>query len=172
MASNTPKKNRTDQTAAEQRLSDGLNKHAQAIAPFVIAGVTVTPKDIITNLQTLIASANTVESTKEAWLNAVKADKDERAKLKAFVSSAKQALLLAFAGSIDTLEDFGLTPRKVAVRTPEQKAVAAAKGKATRVARHTLGTKQKTAITGTVPTTAPGTPAAAPVRSPGATHQS
>jgi hypothetical protein len=45
---------------------------------------TVTTKDIITNLQTLIASANTVESTRATWQNAVKADKDERAKLKAF----------------------------------------------------------------------------------------
>jgi hypothetical protein len=64
---------------------------------------TVTTKDIITNLRTLIASANTVESTRTTWQNAVKADKDERAKLKAFVSSVEQALLLAFAGSIETL---------------------------------------------------------------------
>src|SRR5580700_3853955 len=140
MASNTPKKNRTDQTAAEQKLSDGVNKHAQAIAPFVIAGATVTAKDIITNLQTLIASASTVEATKATWQDAVKADKDERAKLKAFVSSVKQALLLAVAGSIEALADFGLTPRKVRVQTPEKKAAAAAKGKATRAARHALGT--------------------------------
>jgi hypothetical protein len=166
MASNTPMKNRLDQVAAEQKLVDGLNKHAQAITSFVIAGATVTMKDIITNLQTLIASANTVESTRATWQNAVKADKDERAKLKAFVSSVKQALLLAFAGSIDALADFGLTPHKVAVRTPAQKIAAAAKAKATRAARHTAGTKQKKAIKGTVPTTAPGTPAAAPVPTP------
>jgi hypothetical protein len=35
MASNTPMKNRLDQVAAEQKLVDGLNKHAQAITSFV-----------------------------------------------------------------------------------------------------------------------------------------
>ena len=38
MASNTPKKNRTDQLASEQRLADGLNKDAQTITSIVIGG--------------------------------------------------------------------------------------------------------------------------------------
>ena len=180
MASNTPKKNRTDQMASEQKLSDGLNKHAQTITSIVIGGTAMTTKDIIATLQTLIASANTVQSAKATWQNTIKADQDERTKLKTFVSGLKQALLVAFAGSIDALADFGLTPRKVTVRTPEQKTAAAAKAKATRAARHTAGTKQKKAIKGTVPTTAPAAPTTAPVPVPspapapvqGATHQS
>jgi hypothetical protein len=39
MASNTPKKNRTDQLASEQRLADGLNKDAQTITSIVIGGI-------------------------------------------------------------------------------------------------------------------------------------
>jgi hypothetical protein len=184
MASNTPKKNRTDQIASEQKLSDGLNKHAQTITSIVIGGTAMTTKDIIATLQTLIASANTVQSAKATWQSTIKADQDERTKLKTFVSGLKQALLVAFAGSIDTLADFGLTARKVRVLTPEQKTAAAAKAKATRAARHTVGTKQKKAIKGTVPTTAPAAPTTAPMPTPapspapapapvqGATHQS
>jgi len=166
MASNEPKKNRQDQSAAEQKLIDGLNKHAQTITSLVIGGATMQTKDIITNLQALIASAGSVQSTRATWQSAVKTDRDERAKLKTFVSGLKQALLVAFAGSIDTLADFGLTARKVPVRTPEQKTAAAAKAKATRAARHTAGKKQKAAIKGTVPTTAPATPPAAPSPAP------
>jgi hypothetical protein len=161
MASNSPKKNRPEQSAAEQKLIDGFNKHAQTITSFVIAGATMQTKDIISNLQALIASATTVQTTRATWQSAVKADKGERTKLQTFVSGVKQALLVAFAGSIDTLADFGLTARKVAVRTPEEKLAAAAKAKATREARHTVGKKVKASIKGTVPTTAPATPPAA-----------
>jgi len=174
MASNTPKPNRTDQSAAEQKLIDGLNKHAQTITSFVIAGVTMPTKDIITNLQTLIDSAKSVQTTRATWQNTVKSDISERAKLKTFVSGLKQALLVAFAGSVDTLADFGLTGRKVRVVTPAEKTAAAIKAKATRAARHTVGKKVKAAIKGTVPTTVPAAPAApsaptlapAPVPSP------
>jgi hypothetical protein len=40
-----------------------------------------------------------------AWQSAVQADRDEHAKTKMFVSRLRQALQLAFAGSIDTLAD-------------------------------------------------------------------
>ena len=167
MAANTPKKNRPAQSASEQKLVDGLNKHAQTITSFVIGGVTMPTKDIITTLQTLITSANAVQSSKATWQNNVKTDIDERTKLKTFVSGLKQALLVAFAGSIDTLADFGLTGRQKPVRTPEEKLAAAAKAKATRAARHTMGPKQKAEITGTVPTPAPvTTPAPAPIPAP------
>src|SRR5258708_3906148 len=39
MAGNTPKKNRTEQTVAEQNLVDGLHKHASLITSLMIGGV-------------------------------------------------------------------------------------------------------------------------------------
>jgi hypothetical protein len=56
MGNNTPKKNRPDQVAAEQKLADGMNKHAATITSIVIAGATMTTKDILATLQTLINS--------------------------------------------------------------------------------------------------------------------
>jgi hypothetical protein len=165
---NTPKPNRTDQTAADQKLIDGLNKHASAITALVIAGVTMSPKDIIAVLQSRIATSTNANLTRAAFRAAASADQDERGKTKAFASRLRQALLVVFAGQVDTLADFGLTPRKVAVRTPEQKLAAAVKAKATRQARHTMGKVQKSKITGANPTGAPvGLPApAAPAAGP------
>jgi len=147
-------------------LIDGLNKHAQTIASLVIAGATMTTKDIIEHLQARIDSAKGAQTTRATWQNAVKSDKDERAKSRGLLSGVKQALLVAFAGQIDTLADFGLNPRKPRVLSPEQKTIAATKARATRAARHTMGKKQKAAVKGTVSPAAPApavTPAPAPV---------
>ncbi len=83
----------------------------------------------------------------------------------------KQTLLVFYAGQVQTLTDFGLTARKTPVVSPETMVAAAAKAKATRAARHTLGKKQKAKITGTVVTTAPAVPppATPPAAPPAAT---
>ena len=157
MSTNTRIKEQT----SDRKLIDGLNKH-QAIVPSVlIAGAPIKTVDVIATLQARLATANAAQSTRATWLNAVKADRDERAKTKTLLLALRQALQLMFSGSIDTLADFGLAPRKARVITPEKKAAAALKAKATREARHTMGKKQKSTIKGTVPQTAPATPPAA-----------
>ena len=116
MGTNTPKKNRNDQTAAEQTLIDGFNKHAATIPSIVIAGASDTTKDIVATLQSRIDSAKAALSTRATWQTAVQADRTMRDKTKTFVSGLKQALLVAFAGQIDTLADFGLTAAQTARR--------------------------------------------------------
>src|SRR5260370_27679020 len=163
MSTKTINANRLNRQAADQKLADGLTKHRQALAALMIGGASHTVDDILAILQTRLAAANAAQSTRATWQSAVKADRDERVKTKTFVSGLRQALQVAFAGSIDALADFGLAPRKQRVVTPEKKAPAAAKAKATRIARHTVGPKKKLAIKGTVPQAAPATsPAAAP----------
>jgi hypothetical protein len=171
MASNTPKKNQTDQTTADQKLIDGLTKHAATLSSIVIAGASTTTANIEAKLQARIAAIKTVQTTKATWQAAIVAQRTEQATTKTFVSGVKQALLVAFAGQVDALADFGLTARKVRVLTPEDKVAAAAKRLATRTARHTLGSKQKAAIKGTVAPTTPVTaapPAATPTATPAA----
>jgi hypothetical protein len=163
MGTNTPNTNRTDEITADQKLIDGLNKHATSIPGIVIAGASATTKDIVVTLQSRVDSARTVQSSRASWLAAVQTDRALRDKTKTYVSGLRQALLVAFAGQIDVLADFGLTPRKPRVVTPEEKVATAAKARATRVARHTMGKKQKAAIKGTV---APTEPAPAPAPSP------
>jgi hypothetical protein len=178
MGINTPKKNRIDQTTAEQTLVDGFNKHAAVIPSMVINGVMQTTKDIVATLQSRIDSARTALSTRATWQTAIRTDQALRDTTKTYVSGVKQGLLVAFAGQLDTLADFGLTARAKHVATPEEKIAAAAKAKATREARHTMGPKQKASIKGTVtptapvivappaPTPNPTTPPVTPVASP------
>jgi hypothetical protein len=145
------KTNRSQQQAGDQKLIDGLNKHAATIPFLVVGGASHPTADIIAAVQARLATAGAALSTRATWLSAVKADADERSKTKAFVSGVRQALQVAFAGSVDALADFGLKPRKPpAARTPEEKAAAAAKAKATRLARHTMGPQQKKGVKGAV----------------------
>jgi hypothetical protein len=160
--------NRTLQQDGDQKLIDGLNKHGQTIPSLMIAGTSHPTAAIIAVLHERIDSAKTVVSSRATWQTDVKADRDKRAQTKAFVSGLRQALQVAFAGSIDTLADFGLKPRKTRTpRTPEEKAAAAAKAKATRAARHTMGSKQKAKVKGAAPQAAPA-PAPSPTVAPSA----
>jgi hypothetical protein len=102
-------------------------------------------------VQGLVNSAKAVVASRAAWQAAVAADIAERAKQKTFMSGVRQSLFVAFGGAIDVLADFGLAPHKARrALTPEEKQVAAAKGQATRAARHTMGKKQKKAVKGNV----------------------
>jgi hypothetical protein len=150
MGSNTPKRNRNDQTTAERTLIGGLVKHATEIPSMVISGSFMTNKDLVATVQTRVDSAQAVLSTRASWLTAVQAERDERAGTKTYVSGLRQALLVAFGNQVDTLADFGLTARALHVRTPEERLAVAAKGAATRAARHTMGARQKKAIHGSV----------------------
>jgi len=158
MSTTNGSKARLTNQAADQKMIDGFNKHAQTVPSLLIAGTSFKPADIITVLQTRLSTANAAQSTRATWQNAVKADKDERAKTKTLVDGVRQALLVALSASIDALADFGLSPRKVRVLTPEQKAVAAAKAKATRKARGTMGKVQKKGVKGAVTATLVVTP--------------
>jgi hypothetical protein len=162
------KLNKVNQQAADQSLIDGFTKHAPTLTSFLVGGATIKASDVITALQARIAAANTTESTRATWQAAVKANTDERASTKTLVSSARQAVQMMFAGSIETLAEFGLKPRKARTApTPEQKVVAAAKAKATRAARHTMGTKQKASVKGTITTiVTPASPTASPPAAP------
>jgi hypothetical protein len=162
MGTNTPKNNRLDMTSSDQKLADGLGKHGSGIPTILIGGTPQAVTDIVATLQARINAAHAVLTSRATWQNAVVTDRAERMKTKAYVSGLKQALLVAFAGQVDVLADFGLTSRKPRVATPEAKVAAAAKAKATRAARHTMGKNQKAAIKGTLAAPAPVVSTAAP----------
>jgi hypothetical protein len=166
MATTADATNRPRQQADEQKMIDGFNKHGQTINTLLVRGTTYKPADIVIILQARLATAKAVDSARSTWQAAVAADRDERAKTKTFVSGIRQALLVAFADSIDVLADFGLSPRKKAVVSPETRAAAAVKAKATREARHTMGKKQKAKIKAAAPAPASAPAASAPTPAP------
>jgi hypothetical protein len=167
-AMSTKNINRNNQQISNQKLIVGLQKHEQSLPSLVIGGTSYKTSDVISVVQTLVNSAQTVVSSRATWQASIVADDNAQAKNKTFMSGLRQSLLVAFGGSVDVLADFGMTPHKTrAARTPEEKAEATAKAKATRAARHTMGKKQKAQIKGTVAspvsgdvTKTPATPAA------------
>jgi hypothetical protein len=168
MGTNTPKQNRTLETVADQRLIDGFIKHSSTISGIMIFGAVQSTQTITGTLQTRIDAAEKALSTKATWKTALDSERSVRVSTAAFVAAIRQGVLLAFAGQTDVLADFGLTARAKHVATPEELVARTAKAKATRVARHTLGPKQKAAIKGTVTPTAPA-PGAPPAGSGPAT---
>jgi hypothetical protein len=88
----------------------------------------------------------------KAWLQAVA---KERATTKAINTPLLEALRHYVAAVFGTNSDeylaFGFAPPKPRVKSPEAKVIGAAKMRATRKARHTMGRKQRLAITGAVP---------------------
>jgi hypothetical protein len=159
--------NRVTQTAADQKLADGFNRHGSLLGSLLIDGKQLKAADVVQVVQARLDASKAVETGKATWQSAVKANKDQRAKTRVFMTQVRQAVLVMFASSIDILADFGLAPRKQRTPKPPVKVAAADKAKATREARGTKGKKQKAKIKGAVPQAAPAT-APSPATTPAA----
>jgi len=151
---------KAEQMARDQGLIAGFPKR-MANAQILVNGVTYTEQSAVAFLQGRVQVATKVVTTKAAYLAAVKAADAEEIATAGTVSGLVEAIYVAFGDDPAALADFGLPARKKAHRTPAQYLEAAAKAKATRLARHTMSAKAKAAIKGTVPATAAS--ASAPV---------
>jgi hypothetical protein len=136
---------------AERMLLDGLAANASTFQAAVLDGAPRTVAEIRAVLQSRLDAAQAVQTARAAWLAAVDADRATRARTRAYVAGIRQILMAGFGGEIHTLAAFGLTPRAQHVRSPEEKIAVAAKGAATRAARHTMGPRQREKIQGIVP---------------------
>ena len=142
--------NQTAQLAADQALIDGLTKHASDIVSLVLGTQTLQNADIVGRIQQLITSTKASAAAHVAFLAAAASNRTARAQQLQFLDDLKQTLRARFSTSPTTLADFGLTARKRTKPTPETHVVAAAKAKATRVARGTKGSKQLSLVQGSV----------------------
>jgi hypothetical protein len=155
--------NTTTRKVTLQKAKEGIAKHYSNVSSLTLGGVSVSPADLM----------GLIQKDLDAMAAAAKAHAD----LKVLIQAAHDAhvavlpllrwlklyvLLQSGKGqaSASTLEDFGFTvPKTAKPASPEVKASAVKKAAATRKARHTLGSKQKQAITGETPAT-PATPKA------------
>ncbi len=151
MGSNVPNRNRVARMVAERMLLDGLARNASTFQTAVLEGASRTVAEMSAVIQSRLDSAQAVQTARAAWLAAVEEDRATKARTRAYVAGVRQVLVAGFGGEIDTLAGFGLTPRTQHVRSPEEKVAVAAKGAATRAARHTMGPRQREKIRGTVP---------------------
>jgi hypothetical protein len=157
---NTTKK-RGDRIAEDQAMITGTEKYLGNLATLPVGGTNMTPADIVKVFQSRVDAGKAVQTAEAARTTAVKADLDTRTRTAATVRAFRRMVLGMFQETPDTLAVFDIPapkPRKVKVAT---KAAAAAKNKATRAARGTVGPKKKLAIKGTVPAGNSGAPAPA-----------
>ncbi len=131
----------------DQKLIEGITKHAGAIATLYVNGEQFTAAQAITTLQSRLSTGNAVPPAKAAYQQSVQADRDERTQTKSFVTGLRQALLLMFTGQPEVLVDLGIEPRKApAARSVAEKQAAITRARGTRQLRHTMGPKAKAQI--------------------------
>ena len=140
---------------------------SQALALGGAAG-TVTADAAVAELQQLPDNRAATTAAQATARDKVQAEREAMPGLVAFMNAIEGFIRLTFSNDTAALADFGLQPRKQPVpQTAEQKAVAAAKRKATRQARGTTSAKAKRAIKGNITAQLVVTPAnAAQVAAP------
>jgi hypothetical protein len=132
----------------------------------VFGGGNHTVAEVTSDMQSFVTYRTNVETARAALQVALDADGAATPSLLALIGEYTKFVRTTFGTAADALGDFDLAPPKArAPRTAEQKAVSAAKAKATREARGTTSAKQKKAIKGNVTAqlvVTPAAPAAAP----------
>jgi hypothetical protein len=136
--------------ARAQQLSAGAARHLANKTQVEFAGGPFAPAQITTKLQSIVTLRSDVDAARATARAKVAAERADMPALRAFTGALVAYVKATFGGSPEVLADFGIVPKAPAPRTAVAKAAAAAKGKATRLARGTLGSKQKKAVKGDV----------------------
>ena len=138
----------------------GVKKDLASVAVITLEGFDYTPTTPMALFQSFIDGADATVTTRAAWLLAVQKETALNTQILGVLAALKAYLTLKYGtGAVDTQADFGFSPRKVTVRTAAEKTASAKQAAATRAARHTMGSVQKKAVTGTSPAPEPVSPA-------------
>jgi hypothetical protein len=125
----------------------GIKKLLGGMATITVASVKYTPAQLAQFFQDELDTITEVEAAearrKTARLRERRTWKDHRTTHRAFESFVRGAFT-----SAKQLAEFSLKPDKKPKKTVEVKAKAAEKAKATREARHTMGSRQKKKVRG------------------------
>jgi hypothetical protein len=159
----TSKANRITVTAQNQQLEGALPKYF-AKKTFELLGETWTTVQVMTELEsedTLIAAAIKAHADWQAAASAARAKTTANDQLR---SELKNAVKSSLGANSAALAEFGIVVKARKPRTPQVNLVAAAKAKATRLARNTLGPKARLQVKGVAATStaAPAVPSAEP----------
>jgi hypothetical protein len=122
----------------------GMKKHLATTPSIPIGDLgPMTPAEIEQALQAPIDAAGVTVTEETAFHKAVAAENAAAAHANAVFKGFKAFLLAHYLGSPEVLADCGVDKPKRRARTPQVAVQAAAKAKATRSARHTMGPRQK-----------------------------
>ncbi len=139
--------------ALAQHMLAGVKKHYANVSAMTFGSATFTAAEVEASLQAFIDLRAEVEAAKTLTKAKLMAEQAQGPALRGRIVALMAFVRAAYSNSPDVLADFGLKPRKVAApATIEEQAEAAAKRRATRAARHTMGKRQKEKVKGTIET--------------------
>jgi hypothetical protein len=148
MATNTQSKGQVVSVA--RQLIAGTGKHLATGTQASFAGGTFTPDQIANELQSIVDLRTDVSAAQASARAKVAAETARMPSLRTFMSAYLAFIKVTYGTSPDVLADFGIHPKARVPLTVEAKALAVARRKATRAARHTMGAKQRLAVKGDV----------------------
>ncbi len=161
--------NKTTTRARDAQAIAGIQKHLPSASSVPLAGSTYSPADLVKLIQNRMDTIAKADAIKATWHSTVLAGEAQNTQLTPILRALRQHVINVYGAASPVLADFGFAPPKTTARTPEAKAAAAAKSKATRAARHTMGKNQKKAVkgnvTGIVVTPTTSAEASPPIRS-------
>jgi hypothetical protein len=129
-------------------------KYLTSIPTIRIAGVDHTAATIVAVVEEDIALADAATRARQDLISAAAAVRRQKAKLAPFRAGLRAFLENQF-GDPATVAEFGYASRSPQVPSAETKALAVEKRKATRAARHTMGSRQRLKVKGAEPDGAP-----------------
>ena len=132
-------RNKVGRVERLRALKAGLELHFGATT-LVLVRRPYSPAELQAFLQQDVDAILASSAAKAAWLTAVKVERDTDAATDPVLRAIAAQVRATFGDAEDAtaiLADFGLTPRKLPERTSEAKALAAARARATRLARRT-----------------------------------
>lgn len=132
------------------RLADGHEKHLPD-TPFVFAGRTYEGPELVAMIRAVRDAAKRVARAHAEVAEATRANLKMQADNAGLIQGAKKRVQLAYSNDSGKLADFGLAPQSPpGTMSTETLLVRAAKSRATRKERRTMGKKQRAAIKGDV----------------------
>jgi hypothetical protein len=139
----------------------GVTKHFGNVSSLTLGGATVTVSSLVQSISDLIKLFDAADAELANYHASVKTARDAAASLRSVLRALKAFVFSQFGDTSASLVDFGYSPRKARTPSVATKALAAAKLRATREARHTQGKRQKQDVHGVVTAPAAAAPAGA-----------
>ena len=141
-----------------RKVKAGLQKYYPG-TNLVLGGTTYSPAELQVFLQADVDANDASTVARAKWLGAVTAARATDATALPVLTAIEHAVQAQYAGSATqstVMADFGYASPNRKVLTAAEKSAAAAKARATRAARHTMGSRQKAKVTGVVPAAGAG----------------
>jgi len=129
----------------------GTDKNLGSTPMLSLDGADRTPAEVKQKLQGFIDASDKTQAARSAWIDAVKDERVKRSETQLLLAALRSVVTMKYGNNATAaLGDFGFEPRKRASKTVETKATAIEKAGATRVARNTMGSRQRESVKGNV----------------------